>query len=202
MSSENDLTYTLTKGPLSTFYTSSSEILYYYPFDAGIGSHRHTIVGLGRQTGTMLSNFMRRNGKKKQAKHWRTCAGAHRFVRAPTSPESFESPQILDIGDQPIYSPREGTCGPFVQLELSTEPWFPEELLYSRRSSKGSACGTRSVRDAANMSGDPHEVIHPGKNRSPLPYLSRTMSLTFCGPVMQSPRLPATLQTRFQKTCI
>lgn len=45
MSSENDLTYTLAKVPLSTFYTSSSEILYYYLVDAGIGSHRHTVVG-------------------------------------------------------------------------------------------------------------------------------------------------------------
>lgn len=57
-----------------------------------------------------------------------------------------------------------------MQLELSTEPWFPEELLYSRRSSKGSTCGTRNVRDAANASGDPHEDS-PRKKSVPAPIL-------------------------------
>lgn len=138
----------------------------------------------------MLSNFMRKNGKKKGAKHMRVFQEPHRSIRPPTSPESFESPQIVDIGEQSIYVPRDGTPGPFVQLEISTEPWFPEELLYSRRSSRRSACAPTNVRDAEGLPGDSRE--DPLRKKSvPAPILIPDPHLDVSGMHDAKPKTPS-----------
>ncbi|KAL4076763.1 hypothetical protein V8B97DRAFT_1497267 [Scleroderma yunnanense] len=52
----------------------------------------------------MLTSFIRRNGKKKGTKQTRIWQPP-RCRRPPTSPESFESPEILDINERSIYTP-------------------------------------------------------------------------------------------------
>ncbi|KAF9224973.1 hypothetical protein BS17DRAFT_779368 [Gyrodon lividus] len=105
----------------------------------------------------MLSNFIRRNGKRKGAKH----AKAHEASRrppSPISPSSFTSPEILDINEKSLkyraleesrtfatgstsdHQTRDNVGSPLVHLNFSTDPledWFPQELLQGRRSSRG-----------------------------------------------------------------
>lgn len=142
----------------------------------------------GRRSPIMLTSFIRRNGKKKGPKQPRVWPSS-RSRRPPTSPESFESPEILDINEKSIYAPPEETYGPFVQLDLSTEPWFPEELLHARRISRASTGFLRnsgvapsrpeqeSVHDLPSSSGSPKPVVYldgpaegsPAKKSVPAP---------------------------------
>lgn len=134
----------------------------------------------GRRSPIMLTSFIRRNGKKKGPKQPRVWPSS-RSRRPPTSPESFESPEILDINEKSIYAPPEETYGPFVQLDLSTEPWFPEELLHARRISRASAGFLRNSGVAPSR--PEQESIHdlPSSSGSPKPvvYLDRPAEVRF-----------------------
>ncbi|KAG6336651.1 hypothetical protein ID866_2432 [Astraeus odoratus] len=130
----------------------------------------------------MLPGFMRRNGKKNGRKHLRVC-GSMRNNQPPLSPESFEPPEILDINERSIYAPPIGSTSPLMQVEISTEPWFPEELLRSRRSSKrssasvGYAGATRStvaqahgdVQDPSSSRGSPKPSVNLMKSYEHFP---------------------------------
>lgn len=85
----------------------------------------------------MLSHFIRKNRKHKGGKSPKG-AWDLRCRRPPISPETLESPLILDIHERSICARPQEALGPSVQFEISDEPWFPEELLYARRSSKAS----------------------------------------------------------------
>lgn len=128
----------------------------------------------------MLTSFIRRNGKKKgpkQPKVWPSPCSR----RPPTSPESFESPEILDINERSIYALPEETYSPFVQLDLSTEPWFPEELLHARRISRASACFLRNsgVAPSRPEQGSVHDLPSSSGSPKPVVYLDRPTEVRF-----------------------
>ncbi|KAH7883081.1 hypothetical protein F5I97DRAFT_175864 [Phlebopus sp. FC_14] len=122
----------------------------------------------------MLSNFMRRNGKRKGAKNAKA-PQAHPRQPSSSSPASFTSPEILDINEKSfdLYPQEDSTSetpgllsegsapallsnlgSPLVHLDLSTEPledWFPQELLRGNRSSRYSSFAGSSSRATANI---------------------------------------------------
>lgn len=126
----------------------------------------------------MLTSFIRRNGKKKGPKQPRIWPSPQR--RPPLSPESFESPEILEINEKSIYAPPEEIYSHFVELELSTEPWFPEELLHARRFSKASTGAASSgVTQSQPDKGNVHDLSSFIASPKPVVYLDRPSEVRF-----------------------
>lgn len=116
---------------------------------------------------TMLSNFIRRNGKCKPGnKAIESRSRQKSFSASPSLPPSL----VVDISDESLSMAAQGS--PLVELNLldSNEEWFPPELL--RRRSYSSRSSPRRTQNTMMTQNGSTQETHA--SASPAPSLSRS----------------------------
>jgi hypothetical protein len=118
------------------------------------------------ESGSMLSNFIRRNGKRKGNKVIEPCSHQNSLS---ASASSLASPLVFDINEESLSLAAQ--CTPLVELNLfdSNEEWFPQKLLRSRTCSPGpSGCAQNATATENDLTQEAHA------NPSPAPSLDRS----------------------------
>ena len=111
----------------------------------------------------MLSNFIRRNGKRKGNKVIESRSHQNSFS---ASTSTFASPLVFDINEESLPLAAQST--PLVDLNLldSNEEWFPQELLRRSCSPGSSRCAQNATATQNNLTQEAYV------NPSPAPSLN------------------------------
>ncbi|KAH0831290.1 hypothetical protein J3R83DRAFT_13927 [Lanmaoa asiatica] len=133
--------------------------------------------------GTMLSNFIRRNGKRKGNKVNKP--RSHR--KSPSASPSLVPSVVFDINEEsPSLSAAQNTRLMELNLSVSNEEWFPQELL--RRRSRSPACSPHRVQNATAIQNDLTQETHADSSPALLPSHSDNVAV---GATLRKKSIPA-----------